>query len=114
VNPDDIDSFSLRRFCILKPRELKRTEEAVAAVACWRRVLPHRLPSPIVGFVAVIADRAGLCRRMLGPALVAYLLLVVRVVEAGPGSKALRAVRLLRVIIDCLPAPNAVRGLSQH
>jgi hypothetical protein len=34
VNPDDVDPFSLRRFCILKPRELKRIEEAVAAVAC--------------------------------------------------------------------------------
>ena len=87
MNPNDVDSFSLRRFCILKPRKLKRIEEAVAAVTCWRRVLPHRLPSPIVGLVAVITDRPGLCRRMLGPALVAYLLFIVRVVEAGPGQR---------------------------
>ena len=70
--------------------------------------------SPVVGLVAVIANRAGFCRCIFGPALVTELLLVVRVVEAGPGGKALRAVRLLWVVIDHLSAPDAVCYLPQH
>jgi hypothetical protein len=33
VNPDDVNPLSLRWFCVLKPRKLKRIEEAVSAVA---------------------------------------------------------------------------------